>query len=64
VLWTLEECTGNAQVRIQADLDKITDWTESWLVSLNESKNTYTIVSRFNKKHNVKLALKDMKIKK
>jgi hypothetical protein len=55
--------TGTAQVRIHAALDKTADWTESRLVSLNESKPTYTVFSLSNKKQKVKLALKGMVLK-
>ena len=51
------------QVRIQVALDKIAAWTKSWLVSLNESKTTYTIFSLSNKKQEAKLSLKGRVLK-
>jgi hypothetical protein len=63
VLWSSEEYTGTAQVSIQAALDKIADGTKSWLVSLKESKTTYTLYSLSNKKQKVKLTLKGMVLK-
>jgi hypothetical protein len=63
VLWYSEEYYSTTQVCIHSALDKIAHWTESWLVSLNESNTICTIFSLSNKKQKVKLALKGMVLK-
>nr|KAG5696480.1 hypothetical protein BaRGS_016519 [Batillaria attramentaria] len=62
VLWCSEEYTTTAQVRLQTALNKISDWTKEWLVSVNTSKTTYTIFSLSSKMQEAKLTLNNQRL--
>ena len=45
VIWCTEENLATAQFRLQLALDRLSEWTQKWLVKINATKTTFIIFS-------------------
>ena len=62
-LWCSEEYSTTANYRLKQALREIEAWAQSWLVNVNETKTTYTVLRLSNKQQRVSLKLNERELR-
>ena len=63
VLWCTEEYATTARYRMQLALDKLSEWTRNWCVSINKEKSSATLFSLSTKTQSCTLTLENISLR-